>query len=95
MTAIGVSTEEIAGDISEIRASLTQAKQVIGDYESVVATLRQEVKVAQNSLPALLDQGAWGITIAFVWLGLTQIGLLMQGLEMLGLEFTRSKRERA
>lgn len=93
LTAIGDATDEIAGDIIDIRGSLDQAQQVIGQYANVVATLHQEVKAAQQSLPTLLDQVAWFLTIALAWIGLTQIGLLMQGLEMLGLEFAGSKRE--
>lgn len=92
LSAIGASTDEIAGDLTNIRASLAQAKQATAQYMEVVETLHQKVKTAQENLPAALDRLAWFITIALAWLGLTQIGLLLQGLERLGLEFTTPKR---
>lgn len=93
LAAIGQSTGEIASDINNIRASLAQARQVTGQYTSLVETLHQKVKTSQKNTPATLDRVAWFLTIALAWLGVTQIGLMMQGLEMLGLEFTQAKRD--
>ncbi len=91
LAAIGKSTSEMAQDLTDIRASLGQALQVTAQYQSVVATLQQKVVTARNNAPLTLDRAAWFITIVFLWLGLTQIGLLLQGLEMLGFEFKHLK----
>lgn len=96
LSAIGASSVDIANNIAAIRAiraSLGQARQVITQYESVVATLQQQVAAARQNAPTALDRVAWFITIVIIWLGLTQIGLLLQGLEMLGFDFNRPKRE--
>ena len=93
LSAIGASSADIANNIAAIRASLGQARQVITQYESVVATLQQQVAAARQNAPTALDRVAWFITIVLIWLGLTQIGLLLQGLEMLGFDFNRPKRE--
>mgnify|MGYP000162138112 CR=1 FL=1 len=92
LAAIGKSTSEMAQDLADIRASLGQARQATAQYKSVVATLQQKVVTARNNAPLTLDRAAWFITIVFLWLGLTQIGLLLQGLEMLGFEFKHLKR---
>lgn len=89
LSDIGASSAEVAKNIAAIRASLGQARQVITQYESVVTTLQQQAAAARKNAPANLDRVAWFITIVFLWLGLTQIGLLLQGLEMLGFEFKK------
>lgn len=86
LSAIGASTAEIASDITNIRNSLAQAKQVTTQYIQIVADLRQKVNTTQESLPAALNRLSGFFTIVLLWLGLTQIGLLLQGLELLGLK---------
>ncbi len=44
-------------------------------------------------MPRTLDGISTFITIALIWLALSQLGLLMQGLEMLGLNFVKEKPE--
>ena len=51
LSAIGASSAEIAQNIAAIRASLGQARQVITQYESVVATLQQQVVTARKNAP--------------------------------------------
>lgn len=93
LSDIGASSAEVAKNIAAIRASLGQARQVITQYESLVTTLQQQVVIARKNAPASLDWVARFITIVFFWLGLTQIGLLLQGLEMLGFDFNHPKQE--
>ncbi len=93
LSAIGASSAEIAANVADIQTSLSQAREVTGQYQGLVETLLQQVVKARQNVPATLDRVAWFLTIALAWLGVAQIGLMMQGLEMLGLEFTQEKRD--
>ena len=76
----------IANNVSELRANLTDAQQVLSQYQAVLGTLQKQVDATLVNLPGLLNGLAWGVTIILVWLGLTQVGLLYQGFEMVGAE---------
>jgi hypothetical protein len=82
---------QIAVDIRAINRSVTDAKTVTSQYLTQVATLQTQLDLARNRLPGALNAIAWFITVALIWLGFTQIGLIMQGLEMMGLNFNRPK----
>ena len=86
------SFTDISGSLSGIKTSLSDAKEVTDQYLTVLEDLREQVEGSKKRLPATLDAIAWFITIALVWLALTQLGLLMQGAEMLGLEFVKELR---
>jgi hypothetical protein len=79
----------ISANIDGIHASISSAGGVIDQYQGVLAQLKQQTTGMRQSIPATLNAVAWFFTIFFIWLGLTQVGLLMQGAEMLGLEFDR------
>lgn len=83
----------IAEDINKIGDSLETAKEVTTRYQEVVATLQEKVTRARQDLPVTLALIAILMTVGFVWLGLTQIGLMMQGLELMGMQFERAKKQ--
>jgi len=87
------SFSDISGSLSGIKTSLSDAKEVTDQYLTVLEDLREQVEGSKKKLPATLDAIAWFITIALVWLALTQLGLLMQGAEMLGLDFVKDLRK--
>ena len=87
------SFTDISGSLSGIKTSLSDAKEVTDQYLTVLEDLREQVEGSKKKLPATLDAVAWFITIALVWLALTQLGLLMQGAEMLGLDFVKELRK--
>ncbi len=77
----------ISEDINKIGDSLAIAKDVTTQYQDVVTTLQEKVSRTRQDLPVTLALIAIIFTVGFVWLGLTQIGLMMQGLEMMGVKF--------
>lgn len=83
---IGGQLGTMAGNISQINTDLTNAQDVIAQYDQVVADLQSQIDFGRASLPAAVNGMAWFATIVLAWLGITQIGLMMQGLEMLGFE---------
>jgi uncharacterized protein YoxC len=74
----------ISADINKIGDSLDTAKKVTTQYQDMVASLQEKVTQTRENLPVTLALVGSILTILFVWLGLTQIGLMMQGLEMMG-----------
>jgi peptidoglycan hydrolase CwlO-like protein len=86
MVSIGSQIDTIANNVSQINTSLGTAGDVIGQYKDVVDLLQKQVAAAKASLPRVMNMMAWLFTVVLVWLGLTQVGLLMQGFEMLGME---------
>jgi methyl-accepting chemotaxis protein len=90
---IGGQFDTIAADVNEINASLVNAKNVIGQYQQVVATLEGQIGLTKTSLPNLVNIMAWVFTVVLVWLGLTQVGLMMQGFEMIGMGLVREEKE--
>jgi hypothetical protein len=86
LTEIGGQLEAIAGDIEAIDASLADARAVTSEYLQVITTLQQQVDLARASVPRRLDLIAVFLSLALVWLVVTQIGLMVQGFEMLAMD---------
>lgn len=84
---------DIAASIGTIKTSLSDARGVTAQYLSILEELENQVERSKQKLPVTLDAIAWFITVALVWLALTQLGLLMQGAEMLGLNFVKEIRQ--
>ncbi len=75
----------MARHIGEINESLYIGQTVISQYQEIVANLLERVSHTQSSLPEWINILSWSITIFLTWVGITQLGLLLQGLEMAGL----------
>jgi len=74
----------IANNVGELKTNLADAREVLAQYQAILATLGGQIDAALAILPRLMNLMAWLLTVIFVWLGLTQVGLLYQGLEMVG-----------
>ena len=70
--------------VSEISASLENARTVLVEYQAVVADLQSLVTRTRQGLPQWLWWLRIGLSLILAWLGLAQIGLLTQGLELIG-----------
>ena len=70
--------------IGETTTSLESAQTVLKDYQQIVADLHATLRSVSESLPGWLRALRWGVTLALIWLGVAQIGLLTQGWELLG-----------
>ena len=85
--------EQVDDLLAGIKTSLSDAQGVTDQYLTVLEDLGEQVEISKKKLPAALGSISWFITIALVWLALTQLGLLMQGAEMLGLNFVKELRQ--
>lgn len=83
----------ISTNVTTIQTSLAEADSVIAQYKESNQVLRDQIGRLKSGLAASMEMLAWGLTVVLAWLGLTQVGLLMQGFEMLGLEFRSRARK--
>lgn len=74
----------IAENIGDISEGLEEGQKVIEQYQEIIADIQSGIERWQSLLPDLINKGAWLLTFILVWLGITQIGLLVQGLAMFG-----------
>jgi peptidoglycan hydrolase CwlO-like protein len=86
MTMLSAQVAVIANNVGELKTNLADAQKVLSQYQTVLGTLQQQIDAVLGNLPQLLNIMAWVLTVIFVWLGLTQVGLLYQGFEMVGAE---------
>ncbi|HEX2979932.1 MAG TPA: hypothetical protein VHO48_06690 [Anaerolineaceae bacterium] len=69
--------------VTEAETQLESAQTVIADYQEQVDALQQRMTALRQSVPRWLLWYKWGMTVFFVWLGIAQIGLLLQGIHIL------------
>ncbi|MBM4465663.1 MAG: hypothetical protein FJ014_08965 [Chloroflexi bacterium] len=73
----------VATEIRQINTSLEEAQKVASQYQALIARLQAQVEQIEAALPGWINLLAWVISIILVWVGVIQIGLLMQGLELI------------
>ncbi len=84
MAIIRADMDQIAVTISSINLSLEAAQGVINQYQLLVNDLQKRVENASPKVPGWINNLAWFTTLAFLWLGMAQFGLLLQGLQLMG-----------
>ena len=78
--------DEMATTIRSINTSLDDAQGVIEQYQRLVNDLETRLENFRPKVPVWISSLAWMITLAFLWLGIAQISLLLQGLQLLGVQ---------
>ena len=86
--------DQMASDIRGINTSLEDAQGVVDEYLSLVSDLGDRMQNIRPKVPGWLNSLAWFITLAFLWLGIAQFGLLLQGLQLLGVPLAPGPVER-
>jgi hypothetical protein len=74
----------MAGGIGELVTSLEGAQSTLAEYQEVVGELQSLVDSVREGLPGWLQWIRLGISLALIWLGIAQIGLIAQGWELVG-----------
>jgi len=77
--------DQMAVDIRGISTSLDDAQGVIQQYQQLVNDLESRLENTRPKVPGWINNLAWVITLAFLWLGIAQFGLLLQGLQLMGI----------
>ncbi len=91
MGDINLAFTQISTNLVSIDTSISDAKGITDQYLVILEDLNLQLDQTKDKLPRTIRGVAWFITIALIWLALTQLGLLMQALEMLGLRFPQEK----
>ncbi len=74
---------EVADGIAAIESSLGEARTIISSYQTVVADLQAELEHVRAAAPAWFIVARSLLILLLLWLGLSQIGLLVQGRDLL------------
>jgi hypothetical protein len=83
LTNIETEVTLMSGEIAQIKGNIDNARQVIIQYQQENEILLAQVDAARKGLPTWINNLAWFLSIALIWLFITQIGLLLKGWEML------------
>lgn len=75
--------DQMTSDIHSISTSLEDAQSVIEQYQQLVTDLEMRLNNLRPKVPGWIYNLSWIITLAFLWLGIAQVGLLLQGLQLM------------
>ena len=78
------SLSMLSTDIAQLREQLDEAELVIVSYQRILRDLTNRTENLIESVPVWINTGALILTLIFVWVFFTQIGLATQGLGYLG-----------
>jgi methyl-accepting chemotaxis protein len=77
------ATEEIVGRITsrtaEISAFLDDLQSEVEGYRAQITDLQERVAILKARVPLWIDLGSIGLTLLFVWLGLSQVSIFIHG----------------
>jgi len=73
----------MADNIGQIATSLDSAQSVLAEYRGIVTDLQEQVSSVRQGLPVGLRWLGIVFTFVLVWLGIAQIGPLIQGWELI------------
>lgn len=93
MDSINRELGSIAESTDQIRGSTDDTLQIIEDYQIMVGDLQKDVERMQTNLPRTLRLLTAAAVAFLIWLGLVQIGFLLQGLDLIK-RSKESRRER-
>jgi uncharacterized phage infection (PIP) family protein YhgE len=71
----------MAENIGEITGNLRDAQLVIAQYQKTAQSLLDFLNEWGDRLPQLITLAAVVVSLFFLWIALTQLGLFLQGLE--------------
>jgi len=73
----------MADNIGQIATSLDNAQSVLAEYRGIVTDLQEQVSSVRQGLPVWLRWTGIVFSFVLIWLGIAQIGPLIQGWELI------------
>jgi hypothetical protein len=73
----------MARHVQQINESLRSANTVVSDYQEVITELQVRTDNLETQIRRWSNNLAWFLTIALVWLAITQAGLFVYGFQLL------------
>lgn len=83
LLTIQADLEKLAGSLNETGEKMAEAKQVMSEYRRMVNDAGNQLVHLEQALPGVIRAIAWAATGLFIWLLISQIGLLIQGIHLL------------
>jgi methyl-accepting chemotaxis protein len=77
--AVQISISDMAANLGEINANLREADKVIQQYQDAAQSVLVFLNKWENRLPELITLIAIVLSVFFIWIASTQLGLFLQG----------------
>ncbi len=75
---------QVIDALQEIETSLVDAETVIISYQDSISQLQNKLNALEAALPRIINLVSVLGSVFLVWLGIAQIGLLLQGWQLIG-----------
>jgi len=82
LTLVEDDVTHIAADVELINTNLKAAKEVIAQYQQVLANIQPEIGKLESMIPRWVSWLAYAGVFIFTWLGFAQISLILRGWEL-------------
>jgi hypothetical protein len=69
-------------NLQDIQTNLANAQVVIDEYQVEVSNLETRLARSREIAPVWVLRGTWILTFLVIWLGISQLGMLVEGLDM-------------
>jgi septal ring factor EnvC (AmiA/AmiB activator) len=83
LSGLAADLGEVSAGLDAIGANVSQAALVVDQYQEIVAGLQADVAATARAAPGWITATRWALALGLIWLGLSQIALLIQGWGML------------
>jgi hypothetical protein len=72
----------LGGDFAETKQKLKDLVLVLNDYDKKISDWRGQIETVIESAPRWIDNASLSLTVALLWFGFSQFGLILHGLSM-------------
>ncbi len=79
-TFLNDSSYLLGGDLAETKDNIQDLMEVVDEYETKIASWREQLANLINKLPKWIDHASVTIVITLLWFGFSQFGLILHGL---------------
>lgn len=83
MAVVQADLQEVVIQVGTINTNLEEARAVIARYQETLGDFQAQVENIRESAPGWITALAWTFTVLFLWMGFSQLGLLVHGFELL------------
>jgi methyl-accepting chemotaxis protein len=87
MSTMKGELEALSRQVADIEQSIQAAQKEVKAYQLILADVRDRLESLNQRVPLLVDTVYLAVTIVLIWLGISQLGVLLQSAEL----FTRSE----
>ena len=83
MGVVQADLQEVVIQIGTINTNLDDARSVITRYQETLEEFQTQMEMVRESAPGWITTLAWTFTVLFLWMGFSQLGLLVHGFELM------------